>query len=302
MENAINEWNFQNSENKLIKTFPYWWQSLMEILVKNEKNLEQKKEQLKSCWPNGCYLIADFDRTLTYWTVNWQRTPSIISLLRDGKHLVEGYAEKAHAFFDYYHKFEIDPDLNIELKKEKMEERWTKHNKLLLSSNLKLDDLQNIATNGHLRLREWVKEILEKLNSLNIPIIIFSASGCGDAIPLFMEYNNCNLLNITYAINSFSRDDKWNAIWYKLPIIHSLNKDEWVFSRIPNLQNILNNRKNVIVLWDSLWDAEMANWKNHDTILKIWILTEHNSKQNGIYKKLWNIQSWWFLGNVLLEN
>ena len=24
--------------------------------------------------------------------------------------------------------------------------------------------------------------------------------------------------------------------------------------------------------------------------------------QNGIYKKLWNIQSWWFLGNVLLEN
>ena len=37
--------------------------------------------------------------------------------------------------------------------------------------------------------------------------MIFSASGCGDAIPLFMQYNACDFPNISYVINRFSRDE-----------------------------------------------------------------------------------------------
>lgn len=37
--------------------------------------------------------------------------------------------------------------------------------------------------------------------------MIFSASGCGDAIPLFMQHNACDFSNISYVINRFSRDE-----------------------------------------------------------------------------------------------
>jgi len=56
--------------------------------------------------------------------------------------------------------------------------------------------------------------------------VIFSASGCGDAIPLFMQHNQCDFPNISYVINRFSRDKEGIAKGIEGEIIHALNKDE----------------------------------------------------------------------------
>lgn len=232
---------------------PYLLKNLnMKVFISNPVLFQEKKERIQEMGQEQCYIISDFDRTLTYGTVDGEKTPSIISLLRDGKHLTEDYAEQAHALYHHYHSFEIDTKLPLDAKKEKMEERWTKHNQLLMQSGLRLQDLEDIVKNGNLHLRKGVKETLEYLDGKHIPFIIFSASGCGDAIPLFMREQACDFKNISYLINRFSRDQKGLATGTIEPIIHSLNKDEGAFSKLPELENELGKRKNVIVIGDGL--------------------------------------------------
>ena len=245
----------------------------MQVHIKNLELFAKKKQAIQKAGKAACFIISDFDRTLTYGTFNGKKTPSIISLLRDGNHLSEDYAEKAHQLFDHYHAIECNSSLPLEYRKAQMWEWREKHDELLIASKLRLTDLKDITQNGHLQLRKGVAECLRKLDESWIPLVIFSASGCGDAIPLFMQHNQCDFHNISYVINRFSRDKEGIAKGIEGEIIHALNKDEWVFSKFPELREKLEKRKNVILIGDGLGDAEMAQGSNHETLLKIWILT-----------------------------
>lgn len=261
----------------------------MQVHIKNPELFAQKKRAIQEAGKAACFIISDFDRTLTYGTFNGKKTPSIISLLRDGNHLTDDYAEKAHALFDHYHAIECNPALDLEYKKAQMQKWREKHDELLIASKLRLADLKDIAQNGHLQLRKGVAECLRKLDESWIPLVIFSASGCGDAIPLFMQHNQCDFPNISYVINRFSRDKEGIAKGIEGEIIHALNKDEWVFSKFPELREKLEKRKNVILIGDGLGDAEMAQGSNHETLLKIWILTLETPELLKAYEKAFDL-------------
>ena len=53
----------------------------MKIHIKNPELFEQKKEAIRQAGKGAFYIIADFDKTLTYGTLNGKKNPSIISLL-----------------------------------------------------------------------------------------------------------------------------------------------------------------------------------------------------------------------------
>lgn len=261
----------------------------MQVDIKNPELFAQKKRAIQEAGKAACFIISDFDRTLTYGTFNGKKTPSIISLLRDGNHLSEDYAEKAHQLFDHYHAIECDSSLPLEYRKAQMWEWREKHDELLIASKLRLTDLKDIAQNAHLQLRKGVAECLRKLDESWIPLVIFSASGCGDAIPLFMQHNACDFPNISYVINRFSRDEMGFAKGIEGEVIHALNKDEWVFSKFPELREKLEKRKNVILIGDGLGDAEMAQGTNHETLLKIWILTLEAPERLKAYEKAFDL-------------
>lgn len=261
----------------------------MQVHIKNPELFAQKKRAIQEAGKAAWFIISDFDRTLTYGTFNGKKTPSIISLLRDGNHLSEDYAEKAHQLFDHYHAIECDSSLPLEYRKAQMWEWREKHDELLIASKLRLTDLKDIAQNGHLQLRKGVAECLRKLDESWIPLVIFSASGCGDAIPLFMQHNQCDFPNISYVINRFSRDKESIAKGIEGEIIHALNKDEWVFSKFPELREKLEKRKNVILIGDGLGDAEMAQGSNHETLLKIWILTLESPELLKAYEEAFDL-------------
>ena len=261
----------------------------MQVHIKNPELFAQKKRAIQEAGKAACFIISDFDRTLTYGTFNGKKTPSIISLLRDGNHLSEDYAEKAHQLFDHYHAIECNSSLPLEYRKAQMWEWREKHDELLIASKLRLTDLKDITQNGHLQLRKGVAECLRKLDESWIPLVIFSASGCGDAIPLFMQHNQCDFHNISYVINRFSRDEMGFAKGIEGEVIHALNKDEWVFSKFPELREKLEKRENVILIGDGLGDAEMAQGTNHETLLKIWILTLESPELLKAYEEAFDL-------------
>jgi len=261
----------------------------MKAIVPNPKNFERLKVQIKKTGYQNLHILSDFDRTLTYGTINGVRTPSIIYMLRDGNYLVAGYAEKAHKLFNKYHSIETDPDIPLPEKKKAMQEWWETHNKLLIKSGLSKSDIEDIVKNGHVKFRKGVPEFLDLLYKKGIPLIIFSASGCGDAIQLFFQKIGKDYSNIFYITNKFNWDDNERAISTKGPIIHCMNKDETILEKIPELYKSIKKRKNVILLGDSIGDLGMIEGFDYSNLLKIGFLNFDYDKLRKNYEKNFDV-------------
>lgn len=253
--------------NKLLTLF-----NLMEVKISNPEYLKKLKERIKNEGSENLHIISDFDRTLTYGSVNGEKTPSIIALLRDGNNLTEDYAGKAHALFEKYYPIEIDPTIPLVEKKEKMAEWWHEHHKLMLESNLRKSDLENIVKSNQVKLRDGVAELLDYLHEKEIPLVIFSSSGCGDEIPMYFKEIGKDYSNIYYITNQFNWDENGKAISVKEPIIHVLNKDETAVDKIPEIYNVIKDRKNVVLLGDKLEDLGMVYGSDYNSLIKIGFL------------------------------
>ncbi|MDD4412150.1 MAG: hypothetical protein PHR00_00660 [Patescibacteria group bacterium] len=261
----------------------------MKIIIANPENFEKFKTHIKQDGFQSLHVLSDFDRTITYGAVDGLKTPSIISMLRDGHHLSEGYAQKAHELFDKYHPIEVDENIPTSEKKRLMQEWWEAHNKLLIDSGLSKADLKDIVENGHIKFREGVAEFLDFLLNKNIPLIIFSASGCGDAIQLYFEKMGKNYPNIIYVTNKFNWNDDGKAVSMKGLIIHSMNKDETVLKNIPEVYKLIKDRKNVLLLGDSTGDLGMVEGFDYDNLLTIGFLNFNYNQSRTDYEKKFDI-------------
>ena len=253
----------------------------MNVIISYPERVENIKEKIRNDGPESLHVLADFDRTLTYAAVNGVKTSSIISLLRDGNHLTQGYAEKAHALFNTYHPIELDPSIPVEEKKKTMEIWWETHNRLLIKSGLSYADLEDIVGNGHVKFREGVSEFLDFLHTYQIPLIIFSASGCGEAVRMFFQKIQKDYPNIFYVTNQFNWDENGRAISTKGVIIHSFNKDETLLEEIPEVYKAIQLRSNVILLGDSMGDVGMIEGFAYHALLKVGFL----NSDTGVLKK-----------------
>lgn len=261
----------------------------MKIIIPNNKNLEALKRKIREKGYKNLHILADFDRTLTYGCVDGIKTPSIISMLRDGNHLTEDYAEKANALFDKYHPIEINPNIPLDKKKSAMQEWWTTHYKLLIQSGLSKSDLEDIVKNGHVKFRQGVFQFLDYLYKYNIPLIILSASGCGDASKMYFHEAGKDYPNIYYVTNKFNWDKNGQAISSKEPIIHCMNKDETVLKDIPEVHKIVKNRRNVLLLGDSLGDLGMIEGFDYENLIKVGFLNFDCEKLRKEYQRSFDI-------------
>ncbi len=261
----------------------------MEIIIQKIEEFNKIKEKIKKDGFSRLHVLADFDRTLTYGAIDGVKTASIISLLRDGNHLSPDYAEKAHELFNKNHVAEIDPNIELTEKKRMMEKWWSNHNKLLIKSGLKKDDLKDIAMNSHLKFRAGIPDFLKFLDNNNIPLVIVSASGCGEAIELFFEKYNCNFGNIHYLINRFNWDEDGKAISACGPIIHSLNKDEAILQDFPDIYHDIKDRKDVLLLGDSVGDLGMIEGFEYNNLLTFGFLNFDYNKNIDEYAEKFDV-------------
>ncbi len=252
----------------------------MWIYYKNKENFDRLIENFQVDWHENIHILSDFDRTLTYHFVDGKKRPSIVSVLRSEWYLWEEYSKKAYQLFDTYHQIEIDPNISIKMKKEKMLEWWTKHLELKVESKLHKDDISKVSNSWIIRLRNGVKELFWILDEKNIPLVIITANGLWvDSISSYLDYEKCNYKNIHIVWNQFEFWEDWFATGFKNAIVHVFNKDETALELFPEIHKKIENRKNVILLWDSLWDVGMIEWFEYKNLLKIGFL---NDKQDEL--------------------
>ena len=265
----------------------------MSLFIPNPSHLQKTLERIRFDGADNLHILADFDRTLTYGSLNGSKTSTIISLLRDWKHLREDYAERAHQLYDVYNPIEEDSSLSVETKKPLMTDWWNKHFELMLECGLKRSDIEDVLQKSHLRFRDWTPEFLAQCAASNIPVVIISASACGEAIPIFFKKHGVDSPNISYVCNQFEWSSDGNALSVRKPIIHVFNKDETILETLPEVFAKIHNRKNILLFWDSLWDVGMSAGFAYDNLLKIGFLNISDTIMQEQFTKNFDIIVEW---------
>jgi 5'-nucleotidase len=257
---------------------------LENIVISNPEKLEESKKLISEAGVNKLHIVTDFDRTLTTAFVDGKSIPSLISVLRDGNYLTPDYAPKANRLYAKYHPIEIDPKIPFEEKKKAMYEWWATHFDLLIKSGLNKRDLKRVVESQKVKLRDGFGDFIVFLKTHNIPLVIISSSGLGgDTISMYLEkegklYNNVHIIS-----NSYEWDENDNAIAIRQPIIHMLNKDKTVIQNLP-VFNVIKNRKNILLLGDSLDDIGMIKGFDYNNLIKIGFLNENIEENLEHYK------------------
>lgn len=256
------------------------------LIIPNAENLESLKQKFILKGTSQIHIIADFDKTLTY-SQNPQdkKIKSIISVLREENYLSPEYSTQAKALFEKYHPIEINANIPAEEMKTTMQKWWTSHNELLINSGLNKKNLEKIVDSGLIKLREGTKELFKYTNQNSIPLVIMSASGLGDTIQMILEKEGILHNNIYIITNKFQWDAQGNATNHSSQAIHSMNKDETSIQDRPKIYEKIQNRKNVILLGDSLGDLKMTTGFNYNNLLKIGFLNPGEEQNEPQYKE-----------------
>ena len=262
------------------------------LIVSSQKILERKINKIREAGIDSLHVLSDFDRTLTYGVVKDRKRPSLISILRQkDEYLDDDYSKRAKDLFKKYHPYEVSSKLTTKEKKKKMNKWWKTHFDLLSEKGLTIETVKKLSQSKEIILRQGVENFLKTTKEKNLPVIIFSASGCGEAIKYFFERRELDYKNIYFLVNEFYWNKEGKMVGVKEPIIHSLNKDETVLKDIPNVYNKVKERKNVLLFGDNLEDVGMVDGFNSDIVLKIGFLNQDYDQEDRIeeYKNKYDL-------------
>lgn len=273
------------------------------IHYKDKKLFQNILKNIKKWWKEKLHIVSDFDRTLTKHFVDGEKHPSLISVLRREWYLWDEYSKKAYELFDYYNAIEIDLNYPIKEKKEQMFIWWSKHLQLIVDSKLHKDIIDQVANSWIMILRDGMKELFKKLHTYNIPLVIISANWLWlDSIKTYLKYQDCLYENIHVVWNWFSFWDDWYVRWYKFEIVHVFNKSEMLLEKFPDIHKKIKKRKNVILMWDSLWDIAMIEWFDYNNLIKIGFLNDNIDELLEKYLESYDVVLTWDWDISFLEN
>ncbi len=274
----------------------------------NKEYFLKTLENIKKDWAEKLHILADFDGTMTKVFFEWKKRVSLVSLLRWEEWVLwEECSKQDSILFEKYHPIEIDPNLSMTEKKEKMIEWWTGSFNLFIKYWLNINTLKELWKTTKVELRKWIKLLLEYTNSENIPFVIISASWIWKkSIEYFLKERGLFFSNVFIISNDFEWDKDWYATKFKTPIIHTFSKSEVVLEKFSEIQTKIKDRKNVILLWDSLWDHHMVDLFEYKNLIKIWFLNDKKEELLRSYKDRYDIVLTWDWDfdeiNKILEN
>lgn len=252
----------------------------------NLKELKLALEDIFSVGPDSVHVLADFDGTLTKEYIDGKKIPSLISVLRDHPgYLSAEYQAKAHELYAQYSPLEKDTQLGLSDRKDKMLEWWTRHKKLLIDSGLKRQHLEDLSRSDFIQWRDGAVEFLKLMSKAKIPVVIMSASGIGEVVPMFCKARGIDFENMHYIVNSFVWAENGSAIDWQRPIIHSLNKDETIVKDHKDIYKIVSHRRKVLLLGNNTGDLGMIKGFETDKLLSFGFLDKEETALETEYKK-----------------
>lgn len=182
-----------------------------------------------------------------------------------------------------YRAIEIDPNIPVDQKIEKMNEWMEVSHKNLQGLQFDREEIKNVTNRYGHSLRDRTKELFNKLKKHNVPILVFSA-GLGDIVEELLRHQNVLFENVNVISNFLKfNGNMLDGFKNSHRMIHVFNKNEHAVEN--EYFRILQGRVNVVLMGDTIGDSNMAdNVEDTECILKIGFLYDHVS--STIYVKV----------------
>jgi len=253
--------------------------------------LSRKISYIKSQGPERLHVITDFDRTLTMPVTpegahnsTWNSTMHVLG---------EEYACKKQELFDYYHPMWRGQDMDPAKKAELMME-WSIGNfALLVEHGMTRQSMREIVERDLVHPREGVNEFFAMLSSAGVPSLVFSA-GLADIIEeyfisegLMQPQENEGYKEVHVVGNYCIFDEEGRFVGCREPMIHSCNKNEGILNGALYADE-MRKRPNVLLLGDSLEDAEMCSGIDHEAVVRVGYISEETRIYMGDYLRLFD--------------
>ncbi|KAH8384564.1 hypothetical protein KR093_001025 [Drosophila rubida] len=263
----------QNSEGYMrIQDIPALNQS--HCKMRDPQLVERIINEFVNGGPERMQFVSDFDYTITK-----QRTEdnlpvlSSFGIFHECKSLPPYFKEATDKLFHKYRPIEIDPHMPVEEKVQYMIEWWTQSSKLVSGFPFDESELDHSASKYKRALRDRTHELFATLLHLQIPVLVFSA-GLGNSVVSVMQQAGIMHANVK-VISNFLQYREGLLDGFQLPMIHTFNKNETVLVG-SEYYDLVHTRDHIIVMGDSIGDAEMANGVPASShILKIGFLFDH---------------------------
>ncbi|XP_014223977.1 7-methylguanosine phosphate-specific 5'-nucleotidase-like [Trichogramma pretiosum] len=259
------------------------------VHLKDEATVFEKINKIITDGPERLQVITDFDFTITKQHEEGQPMHSSFCIFKKSKQLPSSYLEQSRVLFEKYRPIELDPRVPRELKARLLDTWMTSAHRNLKGIRFSRGEMEGLAEQHGNGFRERTKELFERLHAKQVPILILSA-GLGDVVEALLRRQGILYDNIHIVSNFLKYNDGDVLDGFKRPdkVLHVLNKnghavDEEYFE-------VLKNKTNVLLMGDSLGDADMAEGaKNADNILKIGFLYHHVEENLPLYKETFDI-------------
>lgn len=196
-------------------------------------------------------------------------------MFRRCKQLPKQYFDESKRLYEKYRPMEIDPNLSVNEKTDAMRDWMLAAANLLKGIEFNSIEIEEIAQSCVGILRDGTEKIFQKLCNAQVPIIVFSA-GLGDMVEAVLRYNNAFYDNVKVIANYLKYNGNQLDGFKNDMLIHVFNKNECALMQ--DYQKILGERQNVLVMGDTIGDADMVERiEDAKTVLKIGFLYEHVS-------------------------
>lgn len=195
-------------------------------------------------------------------------------MFRKSKQLSTEYSEEAKRLYAKYRPMEIDPNLSLNEKAKAMHDWMSAAQSLLKGIEFDSNEILEIAQSCNGILRDGTEEIFKKLYNTHVPIVVFSA-GLGDMVEAVLRYHNALYDNVKIISNFLKYNGNHLDGFKNNMLIHAYNKNECALEK--DYLKVLGEKQNILLMGDTIGDADMVERMNAKTVLKIGFLYEHVS-------------------------
>lgn len=195
------------------------------------------------------FILADFDHTIT--SIDSKSSWEVVS---KGEKLPKEYEKKCSELYKKYSKYEVDPNIDFQIKKQIVEKWYQTHFDLMVEYKIDKQTVDKLSKNKNsMTLKKGTKELFEYTKKKKIPFIIISA-GIKNVIEDFLESNEILYDNIHIIANEINYSNE-KVVSLKNKLIHALNKNDKEI--INQINKITKKRDLAIMIGDNPDDPKM---------------------------------------------
>ena len=249
------------------------------VLIADEVALQDKIAQMNShTGTEQLCVVSDWDRTLTKARTEDGQDATSYSVIAHGAYLGEAYRVEMDRLYARYRPIEISQTISHRKKQKAMRDWWMAALAMMQKYGLTEEIIEDIAAREFMRLRDSAIDFFNILANRDIPLLILSA-GIGNAISKFLKIRALLTTNMTVTANKLIFDTHGAVAGFCEPVIHSFNK----------ARHASAPRGNVLLLGDTIEDAQMVNDADADSVIRVGFLNESVKENSAAYLRAYDI-------------